>query len=92
MHLAIKQDLYGPEWKDGHGDYWNSPQFRVENALELADLDMNPETGDEYKDLEIAIEEQRLNIIDILLAYPGTNVATQSFIGMTSLRSIRYET
>ena len=56
LDLAIKQDLYGPTWQNGHEDSWNGPQFRIDYAIDLIDLD--PDREEEYSITQSRAEQK----------------------------------
>ena len=90
LHLALKQDLQGPEWSNGDEDYWNSPEFKIEYSLDLIDLD--PDSVDEYIETHSLVEKQRLAILDILLNHPLANSTARDCFGKTPMHCVRYGT
>lgn len=81
LHLALRRNLYGPEWP-GVVDFWNNPMFRIEDALDWVDL---ADGEDEYCSTQAWIEEERSTIVHLLLDHPKTDVNAQDFSGVSSL-------
>ncbi|KAH7194669.1 ankyrin repeat-containing domain protein [Fusarium oxysporum] len=80
LHLALRQDLYGPRWPS-NADFWKDPDNRVECVLEHIDSD---DEGDYFR-TQAWIEKERSATIDLLLECPETNLNAQDIFGISSL-------
>ena len=90
LHLALKQDIYGPEWRSGHEDNWNSPHFRIDYVMDLIGLDIDNE--EEYSQMQKWVETQRFNIFETLLNYAETDLTCKDIFNMGLLHCVRYGT
>ncbi|KAH8729175.1 ankyrin repeat-containing domain protein [Ilyonectria robusta] len=81
LHLALRRDLYGPEWP-GIVDFWNDPMFRIEVALDFVEL---PDSEDEYCSTQDWIYKARSTIISLLLEHNKVDVNAQDIFGISSL-------
>jgi ankyrin repeat protein len=90
LHLASKQNVYGPEWRSGHEDSWNAPHFRIDYAMDLIGLDTDNEQ--EYGETQEWVEMQHLNVFVTLLDDANTDLTCKDVFGMSLLHSVRYGT
>ena len=90
LHLALKQNIYGPEWRLGHEDNWNAPHFRIEDAMDTIRLDNDNE--EEYLQTQEWVEAQRLKVFDSLLNNADTDFTCKDIFNMGPLHCVRYGT
>ncbi|KGQ02961.1 Ankyrin-3 [Beauveria bassiana D1-5] len=88
LHLALKQDLYGPSWLNAP-DRWNDPVYRIEAALD--NIGYNPNDEDEYSNTRDLIEQRRLAVLTLLLNKGSTDVNAKDTYGASSLHCVKYE-
>ncbi|KAF5964158.1 nucleoside phosphorylase [Fusarium bulbicola] len=81
LHLAMKEDLYGPRWHD-RIDFWNDPDDRVKFVLGWIDPE---EDEDNYYSTKAWIRKERSAIIELLLDNPKTDINAQDIFGMSPL-------
>ncbi|KAF5254912.1 hypothetical protein FANTH_408 [Fusarium anthophilum] len=81
LHLAMKEDLYGPRWHN-RKDFWNDPENRVECVLGWIDPE---EDEDNYYSTKAWIRKERSAIIELLLDNPKTDINAQDIFGMSPL-------
>nr|POE59396.1 isoform 2 of ankyrin repeat domain-containing protein 50 [Quercus suber] len=89
LHLALKRDLCGPDWKSGNRDDWNDPAFRIEYSLDLIDPPYDDE-NDEYYMIQYDIDRVRCEIVDILCNHHATRVLIRDCNGVTPLHCVPY--
>ena len=90
LHLALKQNVYGPEWRMGHEDNWNDPIFRIDYVMDLIGLNINDDK--EYSQTQEWVEMQRLKVFDTLLNYVGTDFTCKDSFDVGLLHCVRYGT
>ncbi|KAF5722703.1 hypothetical protein FMUND_2580 [Fusarium mundagurra] len=81
LHLALKQDLYGPKWQDTK-DFWNDPDNRVESVLEWIDPE---EEEDNYYSAKAWIQNERSAIVDLLLDSFRIDINARDIFGKSAL-------
>ncbi|KAF5592395.1 hypothetical protein FPCIR_5716 [Fusarium pseudocircinatum] len=81
LHVAMKQDLYGPQWHNTK-DFWNDPDNRVECVLGWIDPE---EEEDNYYSTRDWIQKERSEIVDLLFYNPRADINAQDIFGMSPL-------
>jgi ankyrin repeat protein len=90
LHLALKQNVFGPEWQSGHEDSWNAPHFRIDYAMDL--IDLNTDNEEDYDKTQEWVELQHLNVFVTLLDNADTDLTCKDVFGTGLLHSVRYRT
>ena len=90
LHLALKQNVFGPEWRSGHEDSWNAPHFRIDYAMDLIDIDTD--NKEEYGKTQEWVELQHLNVFNALLDDANIDLTCKDMFGTGLLHSVRYRT
>jgi len=90
LHLALKQNVYGPEWQSGHEDNWNDPHLRIDYAMDVIGVDIDNE--EEYDQTQEWVEAQRLNVFVTLLDHANTDLTCLDIFEMSLLHCVRYGT
>ncbi|KAK2608980.1 hypothetical protein QQS21_002460 [Conoideocrella luteorostrata] len=87
LHLALKQDLYGPKYP-GFVDHWADPIHRIEMSLDIIPIHYDYE--DEYQATKVLVNEQRLSVLELLLNHSDVNPNAQDSEGASPLHCVRY--
>ncbi|OAQ67814.1 nacht and ankyrin domain-containing protein [Pochonia chlamydosporia 170] len=89
LHLALKQDLYGPKYPD-FVDHWTDSIHRVEVSVQMIPIVDGDDNDDEYGETKALVDEQRLSVLKLLLAHSGIDPNAQDSKGASPLHCVRY--
>ncbi|KAI6777781.1 uncharacterized protein J7T54_001390 [Emericellopsis cladophorae] len=70
-------------------DHWSDPIHRIEGILDT--IGYGPDDFTQYSDLEETIEENRSDVVGLLLDHASTNVSLEDIHGASTLHNVFYD-
>lgn len=88
LHLALRQDLYGPSQQEAQ-DRQNNLGCRVEGVFDNIGYDFDGEK--EYAEIQDFVEQHRLAVLKLLLNNYLTDINAKDKYGASPLHCVKYE-